>query len=118
MEPSQLQREKPSTQTSAPALIDSACSPAIVTGCGTGSETSLPFEIEPLFWQTAWFRVACLVLLLLSVWSVYRYRLYHLTQQFNMRLEERVGERTRIARELHDTLLQSFHGLLLAISSG
>jgi len=30
-----------------------------------------------------------------------------------MRLEERVGERTRIARDLHDTLLQSFHGLLL-----
>jgi ligand-binding sensor domain-containing protein/signal transduction histidine kinase len=82
-------------------------------GLWNGSETSLPFEIEPLFWQTAWFRVACLVLLLLSVWSVYRYRLYHLTQQFNVRLEERVGERTRIARELHDTLLQSFQGLLL-----
>ena len=30
-----------------------------------------------------------------------------------MRLEARVDERTRIARELHDTLLQSFHGLLL-----
>jgi signal transduction histidine kinase len=30
-----------------------------------------------------------------------------------MRFEERVGERTRIARDLHDTLLQSFHGLLL-----
>ena len=30
-----------------------------------------------------------------------------------MTLEARVGERTRIARELHDTLLQSFHGLLL-----
>jgi signal transduction histidine kinase len=39
--------------------------------------------------------------------------LYHLTKQFNLRLEERVGERTRIARELHDTLLQSFQGLLL-----
>ena len=30
-----------------------------------------------------------------------------------MTLDARVGERTRIARELHDTLLQSFHGLLL-----
>jgi signal transduction histidine kinase len=36
-----------------------------------------------------------------------------MTSQFNMRLEERVGERTRIARELHDTLLQSFQGLML-----
>jgi ligand-binding sensor domain-containing protein/signal transduction histidine kinase len=78
-----------------------------------GSETSLSFEIEPLFWQTAWFRIACVALILLSIWSAYRYRLYHLTQQFNVRLEERVGERTRIARELHDTLLQSFQGLLL-----
>jgi signal transduction histidine kinase len=32
---------------------------------------------------------------------------------FNARLEERVGERTRIARDLHDTLLQTFQGLLL-----
>jgi signal transduction histidine kinase len=78
-----------------------------------GSETSLQFEIEPLFWQTAWFRISCVVLILLSVWSVHRYRLYHLTTQFNLRLEERVNERTRIARDLHDTLLQSFHGLLL-----
>src|SRR5678809_194060 len=36
-----------------------------------------------------------------------------LAHQFNMTLETRVSERTRIARELHDTLLQSFHGLLL-----
>jgi signal transduction histidine kinase len=78
-----------------------------------GSETSLQFEIEPLFWQTRWFRFTCVALILLSVWSVHRYRLYHLTKQFNMRLEERVSERTRIARDLHDTLLQSFHGLML-----
>jgi signal transduction histidine kinase len=40
-------------------------------------------------------------------------RVRYLAQQFNMRLEERVGERTRIARDLHDTLLQSFQGVLL-----
>src|SRR6202007_1073909 len=37
----------------------------------------------------------------------------HLHHEFDMTLEARVGERTRIARDLHDTLLQSFHGLLL-----
>jgi signal transduction histidine kinase len=78
-----------------------------------GSETSLQFEIEPLFWPTRCFRITCVALILLSAWSVHRYRLYHLTKQFNLRLEERVSERTRIARELHDTLLQSLHGLLL-----
>lgn len=77
------------------------------------SETSLRFEIEPLFWQTRWFWTTCVALILFSVWSIYRYRLFHVTRQFNLRLEERVGERTRIARELHDTLLQSFQGLLL-----
>ena len=82
-------------------------------GQWNGSETALRFVIEPLFWETWWFRSACVALLLLLVWCAHRYRLYQLTRQFNMRFEERVSERTRIARDLHDTLLQSFHGLLL-----
>ena len=45
--------------------------------------------------------------------GLYRLRLRYLAAQFNMRLEERVNERTRIARDLHDTLLQSFQGVLL-----
>jgi signal transduction histidine kinase len=49
----------------------------------------------------------------LLVLGLYRLRLRQVRGQFNMRLEERVSERTRIARELHDTLLQSFQGLLL-----
>jgi signal transduction histidine kinase len=40
-----------------------------------------------------------------------------LARQFNMRLDERVGERTRIARDLHDTLLQGFHGVLLRLQT-
>ena len=40
-----------------------------------------------------------------------------LRHQFEMTLEARVAERTRIARELHDTLLQSFHGLLLGFQT-
>lgn len=44
---------------------------------------------------------------------LYQVRVRQLAHQFNMTLEARVGERTRIARDLHDTLLQSFHGLLL-----
>ena len=37
--------------------------------------------------------------------------------QFNLTMEARVSERTRIARDLHDTLLQSFQGLLLRFQS-
>jgi signal transduction histidine kinase len=51
-------------------------------------------------------------LTLAAVIAFYRFRVARLAYQLNLRLEERVSERTRIARELHDTLLQSFHGSL------
>jgi signal transduction histidine kinase len=78
-----------------------------------GSEAAVRFEVEPTLWQTWWFRAGFVAITLFLVWCAHRYRLYQLTPQFNMRFEERVSERTRIARDLHDTLLQSFHGLLL-----
>ena len=52
------------------------------------------------------------------LWGLYQLRLRQLAAQFNMRLEERVGERTRIARDLHDTLLQTFHWSLLHFQTG
>jgi signal transduction histidine kinase len=75
--------------------------------------TFLDFSIAPAYWQTNWFRAACVAAFMVLLWLLYRMRLRQLARQFNLRLEERVNERTRIARDLHDTLLQSFHGLLL-----
>lgn len=73
-----------------------------------GSEADVSFEVEPAFWQTWWFR-SCLVLLMAcTLWVLYRFHLRRLTQELNMRFEERLAERTRIAQELHDTLLQGF----------
>ena len=51
--------------------------------------------------------------LLAVFWTFHRLRVRQMAREFNLGLDARVGERTRIARELHDTLLQSFHGLLL-----
>lgn len=51
------------------------------------------------------------------IWSVHRYHLHQLNVQFNVRLEERVSERTRIARELHDSLLQGFQGLMFRLQA-
>src|SRR6201998_1836831 len=48
-----------------------------------------------------------------ALWAVYRWRTRNLAREFKKTLDARVEERMRIARELHDTLLQSFHGLLL-----
>ena len=73
---------------------------------------SLVFVIAPTWYQTNWFRIACLAASLAFMWGLYQLRVQHLRRQFNVRLEERVHERTRIARELHDTLLQSLHGLM------
>ena len=73
----------------------------------------LDFSVAPAYYQTFWFRLSCVAALVVLLWGLHRLRLYQLAQRFNMRLEERVSERTRIARELHDTLLQSFQGLLL-----
>src|SRR5271163_2264165 len=71
------------------------------------------FSIKPAYYQTTWFQASCATAFLGLLWSLYRYRLHQIAQEFNARLEERVNERTRIARELHDTLLQSFQGLML-----
>ena len=76
-------------------------------------EASLRLDILPPFWATWWFRTGCLISILMSLWYAHRLRLRQIARQFDMRLEERVSERTRMARELHDTLLQSFHGLML-----
>jgi signal transduction histidine kinase/ligand-binding sensor domain-containing protein len=67
---------------------------------------------EAFLYQTAWFRALGVAVLLAMLCGLYWYRLRRLAHEFNVRLEERVTERTRIARALHDTLLQSFHGLI------
>ncbi len=71
------------------------------------------FVLQPHFYQTNGFRALCAAVFLGLLWTAYQFRVRQLHHQFEMTLEARVGERTRIARELHDTLLQSFHGLLL-----
>ncbi len=74
---------------------------------------TLDFSIAPAYYQTSWFRALCVAAFLALLWAAYWWRLRQLHHQFEMTLEARVGERTRIARELHDTLLQSAHGMLL-----
>ena len=77
----------------------------------------LDFSVAPAYYQTTWFRAASLVTVLAVVWALYQFRLQQVAHAFHLRLEERVNERTRIARELHDTLLQSFQGLMLRFQS-
>jgi len=82
------------------------------SGVWNDAGTFLDFSIAPAYYQTNWFRLSFVAVFLALLWCIYRLRLLQVAHQFNMRLEERVSERTRIARELHDTLLQNLHGLL------
>ncbi len=68
----------------------------------------IDFEIAPMFWQSGWFRVLCAVGFVLGIIALYGFRLHRVTQRLNARFEERLAERTRIAQELHDSLLQGF----------
>jgi len=61
-----------------------------------------------VFWQTWWFRLTSILMMGLVILTFFRLRVLGLTKQMNIRFEERLAERTRIAQELHDTLLQGF----------
>ena len=78
---------------------------------------TVAFVIPPTFVQSGWFAAACGVLALLLLWLAYRLRVAQVANRIRSRLEERLGERERIARELHDTLLQSVQGLVLRFQS-
>ncbi|MGA7892213.1 MAG: two-component regulator propeller domain-containing protein, partial [Candidatus Sulfotelmatobacter sp.] len=73
---------------------------------------NLDFSVVPAYYQTNWFRALCAAAFLALLWAAYQLRVRQLHREFNTAIEARVSERTRIARELHDTLLQSLQALL------
>src|SRR5467141_161150 len=79
------------------------------------SEAAISFAVDPAFWQTWWFRGSCVAAFLALLGVLYQLRLRQVARQFNIRLEERVSERTRIARDLHDTFLQTIQGSKLVV---
>lgn len=82
-------------------------------GQWNSEEALVALRIRPAVWQTWWFRVLCLVGAGFLVWFVYAIRMRQIAAQNSLILEGRVAERVRIAQDLHDTLLQSFHALML-----
>jgi signal transduction histidine kinase len=78
---------------------------------------SLGFRIAPLWWQTWAFKALVALALGAAIWMLYRLRLRQVSERLRARLQERLDERERIARELHDTLLQGVAGLTLKLQS-
>jgi signal transduction histidine kinase len=71
------------------------------------------FSIQPAFYQTRWFYLLCALLGMALLIALYRVRVRRVATGVRNRMEERLAERERIARDLHDTLLQGVQGLML-----
>jgi signal transduction histidine kinase/ligand-binding sensor domain-containing protein len=82
------------------------------SGVWNEAGTFLDFSVAPAYYQTTWFRLSFVAAFLTLLWALYQLRLRQLAREFDAGLEARVNERTRIARELHDSLLQGFQGLI------
>lgn len=75
----------------------------------------LTFDVAPSFYETRWFMALIALATLLLAWSMYAIRLRYVKRNMRERLDTRHAERERIARDLHDTLLQGIQGLLLRL---
>jgi signal transduction histidine kinase/ligand-binding sensor domain-containing protein len=85
------------------------------SGTGPWSELAVgpSLILKPPYYQTMWFYALCALSLCAILWVFYELRVRQLTEQVRGRSEERARERVRIARDLHDTLLQGIQGLVL-----
>jgi ligand-binding sensor domain-containing protein len=83
------------------------------TGVWNDEGAALEIVIAAAWYQTHWFLVGSLLTGLLAIWGLYRPRLRQIAHAVNVRFDERLAERTRVAREIHDTLLQTVQGTKL-----
>jgi signal transduction histidine kinase/ligand-binding sensor domain-containing protein len=71
---------------------------------------ALDFSIAPAWYQTYWFRILSIIAIILAFGTLYRLRMRQIAKALSASFDERLSERTRLARELHDTLLQTIQG--------
>ena len=71
---------------------------------------TLDFTVMPALYQTGWFRVLCGIVAIMVVCGIYALRVRQIASVISARFDERLAERTRIARDLHDTFLQTIQG--------
>jgi signal transduction histidine kinase/ligand-binding sensor domain-containing protein len=78
-------------------------------------ESSVSITIPPTFTQTRAFLALCALSSFLAVWIIVRLRVGQLGRRLQISMSARIAERERIARDLHDTLLQGVQGLMLTV---
>jgi ligand-binding sensor domain-containing protein/signal transduction histidine kinase len=82
-------------------------------GNWTEQRAEVRIAILSPWWSRWWFRVAAIAAFGFTALLFYRWRLHEVTERLKLLFEERLAERTRIARDLHDNMLQSFQAALL-----
>lgn len=86
-------------------------------GVASEQDAELSFSIDQVFYRHPLFILAVALLLLVILHLLYRSNMQRAAERLRTRLEERHDERERIARELHDTLLQGVQGLILHVQA-
>src|SRR5258708_8859463 len=71
---------------------------------------TLDFSVAPAWHQTNWFRALCLISGGFIICLTYRLRVMRISRAIGARFDDRLAERTRMARDLHDTFLQTIQG--------
>jgi signal transduction histidine kinase len=71
---------------------------------------TLDFRVAPTWFETSWFRVLFVFSIAFIVVAFYRLRVQQIARAISARFDERLAERTRLARDLHDTFLQTVQG--------
>jgi signal transduction histidine kinase/streptogramin lyase len=84
-------------------------------GVASLAPASFSFKVDPAFYQTVWFKSLLVGSGALGAWCLYALRVSFMARRYRLLLHERSAERERIARDLHDTLLQGMQGILLQI---
>ncbi|MBS1796976.1 MAG: ATPase [Acidobacteria bacterium] len=77
----------------------------------------LEFEVLPRFYQTDWFMLVFFAAVGVLGWIIYQWRVRQVKSRLHLLYEERLSERTRIAQDLHDTLLQGFLGTTMRLQA-
>ena len=86
-------------------------------GVWSESPAVMNFSIQPAFVQTTGFKVLCIVGFILALCGVYVLRGRQVSARLQLKYEARMDERTRISREIHDTLLQNITGFALQLGA-
>ena len=87
------------------------------SGAWSSQVAKLSFRVAPAWFQMLWFKALVAIVLLFTAWFLYRLRIKAITGQLQNEARIRLAERERIARELHDTLLQATQGLIFTMQA-